>query len=412
MNSNKPLKKILYIFVSLLSLYLVVRFSDFDKNERLLNYLAKQYFDREYYLKEYPDVAKLNIDPFDHYLKYGWKEGKNPSKEFDTNFYFNVYLLRGNRHNLNPLTDYARANMLFRKNYTNSSQLNKVTLLEKPQYYLALATIFRDDARFLKEWIEFYRLVGVEHFYLYNNLSKDNYKDVLKPYIDQGIVELFDIKEESKNLSQWNKLQTKTYTEIVKKLSNKVEWLIIVDTDEFIFPVKEKNLKTVLKNYDQYPALGVNWKIFGSNNIQSLPADKLLIESMTGSDPKPDSCIKSIVKPRYVNYIDHPHFPQLEDGYFEVSENGEFFKGPNLPHISKNIIRLNHYWARDLDFFAATKLERIHLRQDGLTKQEKEKRINDAIISNQNSSSEYDDSIFKYIPELKKMVFNQTSDKK
>ena len=44
-------------------------------------------FDRKWYLKQNPDVAaqKKKINAAEHYVKYGWKEGRNPSKEFDGN---------------------------------------------------------------------------------------------------------------------------------------------------------------------------------------------------------------------------------------------------------------------------------------------------------------------------------------
>ena len=44
----------------------------------------------------------------------------------------------------------------------------------KPQdkkYNVAVCAIFKNEAPYLKEWIEFNHLVGVEHFYLYNNNS-------------------------------------------------------------------------------------------------------------------------------------------------------------------------------------------------------------------------------------------------
>ena len=34
-------------------------------------------FDREWYLKEYPEVKLSGIDPFIHYVKYGFKEKRN-----------------------------------------------------------------------------------------------------------------------------------------------------------------------------------------------------------------------------------------------------------------------------------------------------------------------------------------------
>jgi len=44
-------------------------------------------FDEKYYLETYEDVRKADIDPIKHYIKNGWKEGRNPSERFDTNDY-------------------------------------------------------------------------------------------------------------------------------------------------------------------------------------------------------------------------------------------------------------------------------------------------------------------------------------
>jgi GR25 family glycosyltransferase involved in LPS biosynthesis len=48
-------------------------------------------FDDKYYLKNYPDVRRADVDPLKHYVTYGWKEGRNPSEKFDTNFYLATY---------------------------------------------------------------------------------------------------------------------------------------------------------------------------------------------------------------------------------------------------------------------------------------------------------------------------------
>ncbi len=72
------------------------------------------------------------------------------------------------------------------------------------KYYLSICAIFKNEAAYLGEWIEFHRLAGVEHFYLYNNLSDDNYFSVLKYYIDKGTVTLRDWPEEWKRYAQSN----------------------------------------------------------------------------------------------------------------------------------------------------------------------------------------------------------------
>ena len=52
-----------------------------------------------------------------------------------------------------------------------------------PARYLVACAIFRDEAPYLAEWIAFHRLVGVEHFFLYDNGSTDDPRAVLDPLI-------------------------------------------------------------------------------------------------------------------------------------------------------------------------------------------------------------------------------------
>lgn len=48
---------------------------------------ADPLFDTAYYLAQNPDVAAAGVDPYQHYLNSGWKEGRNPSALFNTNYY-------------------------------------------------------------------------------------------------------------------------------------------------------------------------------------------------------------------------------------------------------------------------------------------------------------------------------------
>ena len=36
-----------------------------------------KYFDKKWYLASYPEVNETGLDPVMHYLRIGWKEGKN-----------------------------------------------------------------------------------------------------------------------------------------------------------------------------------------------------------------------------------------------------------------------------------------------------------------------------------------------
>jgi len=64
-------------------------------------------FDSHYYLLQNDDVRRADLDPLSHYMRFGWKEGRDPSSRFSTNFYLqnNPDVLQAGT---NPLLHYAR----------------------------------------------------------------------------------------------------------------------------------------------------------------------------------------------------------------------------------------------------------------------------------------------------------------
>lgn len=68
--------------------------------------LIGRFFDAKYYLANYPDARKAGVDPLEHYLRKGWRTGRNPSASFDTNFYIWRHLTDKNK-DLCPLIHYA-----------------------------------------------------------------------------------------------------------------------------------------------------------------------------------------------------------------------------------------------------------------------------------------------------------------
>lgn len=67
----------------------------------------KDYFNPSYYLSCYPDVKRAGVDPYTHYMTCGWRENRNPSPEFDTNFYKISHLTSEQQAAINPLLHFA-----------------------------------------------------------------------------------------------------------------------------------------------------------------------------------------------------------------------------------------------------------------------------------------------------------------
>lgn len=53
----------------------------------LSGYRPNQLFDTRWYLERYEDVRRAGVNPLLHYLKFGWREGRDPGLGFQTDYY-------------------------------------------------------------------------------------------------------------------------------------------------------------------------------------------------------------------------------------------------------------------------------------------------------------------------------------
>lgn len=203
-----------------------------------------------------------------------------------------------------------------------------------PKVEIAIAAIFKNEASYLKEWIEYHKLIGVERFYLYDNESTDNVMEVLQPYIDDGTVLYRYIKGKA--------LQMKAYCDAIYYYKHETKWLAIIDIDEFIVPVEKDTLNEFLKEYEGYPAVGINWVVFDSNGHVTKP-EGLVTENYKRAEAAPNLHIKSIVRPDRVFDLINPHFCYYIQKKLAVNENFEPISGAFTNTCSVNKIRINHY---------------------------------------------------------------------
>ena len=75
-----------------------------------------------YYLTNYPDVWKNNVNPLNHYCNEGWREGRNPGPQFNTRDYLSLYDDVAGA-GINPLVHYIQHGMKEgRHAFVNKSQ--------------------------------------------------------------------------------------------------------------------------------------------------------------------------------------------------------------------------------------------------------------------------------------------------
>lgn len=246
---------------------------------------------------------------------------------------------------------------------TSNSGLRPASARGRPHhYYLAMGTIFQDDARFLKEWLEFHLLVGVEHFYLYNNLSSDNYAEVLEPYVSSGTVELIDWPFwNGGTMAGWRMVEREAFRDMIGRARGQATWLAMTAVDEFLFPVSEDSLGRLLQDYEGYGGLCVNWHAFGTAGVPRIPDDRLMIETLTRCAQRSHPYnlhIKTIAQPELIADCSSAHHMRYRPGYFQVNSDCQRFEGRFSPYVASDRVRINHYWTGDHWMLHSLKLPR------------------------------------------------------
>ncbi len=100
-----------------------------------------------------------------------------------------------------------------------------------PEHYLSIACIVKNEGIYIREWIEYHLWAGVEHFYIYDNGSTDNTRDILAPYIQSGVATYHYWVVEEKGW--WGSQQIRAYNDALARYKYCTRWLALIDADEF-----------------------------------------------------------------------------------------------------------------------------------------------------------------------------------
>lgn len=213
----------------------------------------------------------------------------------------------------------------------------------RPPIELAVCAIFRDEARYLAEWVTFHRIQGVERFYLYDNLSEDDWRTELAPEIEAGIVEVTHWPPEPGQMS--------AYEDCLQRHRDEVRWIAMIDIDEFLFSPSGGRLPEVLRRFDTHPAVAVNRRFFGTNGHRH-PADGLVTENYpmrARDDDKTNLLVKSIVYPRMTVGPHSAHTFRLRG--IPVGEDGLPAPKATREPPTAELLRINHYYAKSEEEF-------------------------------------------------------------
>lgn len=264
-----------------------------------------------------------------------------------------------------------------------------------PSEYLAICAIMKNEGRYLLEWLEFHRLVGVERFYLYDNGSTDNTVDLLRPWLDQDIVRLMPWPQFVADANP----QYLAYAHAAALTAGRTRWLGCIDLDEFLFPVEAGDLREVLRGLEPADSLGVFRREFPFCGHEARPEGPVIANYHLVRPVAPLDRVKykSIVNPAKVRAVRSAHGFVLADDCVFLNERLDPIrkdaKGRFEVHAAQ--LRVNHYFTKSRQEF------RDKLARGNVThRPDWEEKITRQVAKLDADATETDVTIQRFLPDL------------
>lgn len=217
--------------------------------------------------------------------------------------------------------------------------------LTRPEHYLAVCAIAKDEGPYFKEWIEWHLSQGVDHFYIYDNESSDGTREILQPYIDSGVVEY----------KYWpgHRRQLAAYDDCLEHYRLASRWIAFIDLDEFIVPIKDASIPAFLKRFEAFAAVEINWLVYGSGGHKTKSPGTMMERFRFHSLPghRLNRHVKSIVNPREVFTMIGCHEAAKISGSIADSHGQPVTKNFREREPQQDVIRINHYAVRSYEEF-------------------------------------------------------------
>jgi hypothetical protein len=255
--------------------------------------------------------------------------------------------------------------------------------------YLAVAAIFRAENDYLREWLEYHLLAGVDHFFLYDNDGGEEAATLLAPYEAAGLVTLhpwtmYDGTRHDRPTPFGGRNKNHmAYAHAARHYGRSVTWLMKLDIDEFLVS-DDGSLPDALSSYDPARLRGLRLSRynFGDCGHRHRPTG-LVIESYTMREGEPSN-YKELASGRWLS----------ANRFCNSAHRWHYRLWPWRSLLAEGEVtglRINHYYTKSLDEY----LQRQNTSRGRVLTEER------FLERNRLSNAVADGAILRYLDALK-----------
>lgn len=236
---------------------------------------------------------------------------------------------------------------------------------------ICISAIIKNENHYLREWVEHYKSIGIDHIFLYDNNDALGEKpsDVIQDYINEGFVSIDNTYRGEKSIpTNANKnvprFQVSSYLMTYNKIVGKYDYMLICDIDELlVFNNDFTNIKDYIESLPKdIDVICINWVLYNDNNLVRVENDDYSMMSRFNGSCVVADAFKSIVK--VYDFLGskmfscHTMYARKKLKYADSNGNPINVRLNQISNKNKvsDICQMNHYKSKTLQEFVENKL--------------------------------------------------------
>ncbi len=137
-----------------------------------------------------------------------------------------------------------------------------ISYLNKNRIMIAICIIAKQENRYIKEFVDYYRKLKINKIFLYDNndINGEYFEDILSNYIKSNFVEIIDYRGKYKP-------QFQAFNDCYVK-NEYFNWIAFYDADEYLYIQNYSNINKFLSlsQFKNCSSILINWKYYGDND--------------------------------------------------------------------------------------------------------------------------------------------------